>query len=217
MMEATCWWWIRHAPVTVNADRIYGNRDVPCDTSDRETFQRLAARLPRDAVWVTSHLQRTHQTAAAIVQHMSPGSYSDPLVEEDLAEQSFGDWQGRRRAELDQLRDDAWHRFWLMPAHAAPPGGESFEDLMTRVAAVVTRLSRDHAGRNIIAVTHGGTIRAAVGHALDLSPDRALGVAVENCSLTRLDHFPGSHGSHAPDSPGTWRISQVNAVMRETE
>src|SRR6267154_1426918 len=45
---------------------IYGQIDIVCDTGDREVFEAVAKILPRDAVWVASSLQRTHQTAEAI-------------------------------------------------------------------------------------------------------------------------------------------------------
>jgi len=87
------WWWVRHAPVTVDQGCIYGHIDLPCDVSDADCFAVLARRLPRDAVWVTSHLQRTKQTAAAIA---AAGLAFDAAAEErDFAEQHFGEWQGR--------------------------------------------------------------------------------------------------------------------------
>src|SRR5579859_3261851 len=90
----TRWWWIRHAPVVINDGRCYGQSDLPCRTDDEAGFRRLAACLPKDAVWVVSNLMRTHQTAAAIVAAGLPGP--DPIpgpdvqVESGLAEQHFG-------------------------------------------------------------------------------------------------------------------------------
>ncbi len=66
MTGVTRWWWVRHASVAGNGGRIHGQNDVPCDTSDTRTFQALAAALPADAVWVTSHLARAVDTAKAI-------------------------------------------------------------------------------------------------------------------------------------------------------
>ena len=137
-----------------------------------ETFRRLARMLPADALWVTSHLRRTQETARSITAHMPEGAAPAPLVEPDLAEQNFGDWQGLTHEELAARRDGAWHRFWLTPAAEAPPGGESFVQVIERVSAVIARLSRAHAGRDVVAVCHGGTIRAALALALDLDPDK---------------------------------------------
>ncbi len=65
-MTQTNWWWVRHAPVTETQGRIYGATDPRADTDDPVAYAALHAQLPEDAFWVTSHLTRTKQTAAAI-------------------------------------------------------------------------------------------------------------------------------------------------------
>lgn len=197
----TRWWWVRHAPV-VGTGRIYGQDDPEADCSD-PALPALAPLLPPDPVWVTSHLRRTQQTAAAL------GAPS-AAVERDLAEQNFGAWQGLTVAELAARRDGAWHRFWLAPAHETPPGGESFERVVERVSAAVARLTGAHRGRDIVAVAHGGSIRAALALALGVSAERALAFAVDNCSLTRLDHIDGAPASGTAMPAGVWRVTTVN-------
>jgi broad specificity phosphatase PhoE len=66
MASLTRWWWVRHAPVP-DGGFIYGQRDLDCDCGDAEVFAILARELPPDAVWLTSNLVRTRQTAAAII------------------------------------------------------------------------------------------------------------------------------------------------------
>lgn len=213
MTATTRWWWIRHAPVPSDG-RIYGQSDLPADCSDIGTFRILARRLPEDALWIVTQLQRTRQTAEAVLAHPphSARGPHPPLVEPDLAEQNFGAWQGLTHAELAERRDGAWHRFWLAPAAEAPPEGESFVAVTERVTRSVRRLSEEHAGRDIVAVAHGGTIRAALALALGLDPERALALTVENCSLTRIDHIPGPVGSHVSQDAGqgAWRVVRVN-------
>lgn len=214
MSTATRWWWVRHAPVVGHNGRIYGQDDFDCDCSDQETFRFLARTLPRDAIWVTSHLRRTQRTAASIAAEMAAPIAASPLIEPDLAEQHFGNWQGMTNAELAARRDGAWHRFWLAPAHEAPPGGESFAAVVERVSGAVRRLSAAHAGRDIVAVTHGGTIRAALALALNLDPEQALAFSVDNCALTCIDHIAGTAGSHAPAGTDAWSVRLVNALPR---
>ncbi len=201
--RVTRWWWVRHAPVTADNGCVYGQFDLPCDVSDAACFAVLARRLPNNAVWVTSHLQRTKQTAAAIV---AAGLAGMPPAEEcDFAEQHFGEWQGRNRAEVF-AQHGADHGLWLAPADFCPPGGESFAAMMDRVVRGIARWNGLHPGRDIIAVAHGGTIRAALGHALGLTPSRSLVFETANCALTRLDYIEG--GGKAP----AWRIVAVNLL-----
>lgn len=202
----TRWWWVRHAPVRGDEGRIYGQSDIACDCGDTPVFEALAAELPRDAVWATSHLGRTRQTAEALWRAGCLGAgASEPatVVLPELAEQNLGAWQGLDRARFFADRQPSAASYWFAPADERPPEGESFADLCARVAAAVERLTAAHAGRDIVAVAHGGTIRGAIAHALRLEPQAALAFAIENCSLTRLDHYAGEAGSG-------WRVGVVN-------
>jgi broad specificity phosphatase PhoE len=199
----TRWWWIRHAPVP-DGGRIYGQRDLDCDCSDATVFAALALALPDDAIWVTSHLQRTKQTATAIRAAMQTRFDVEPRALADLAEQHLGDWQGLDRHEFFANRKSERHPHWFGPASERAPNGESFNDVCGRVAKAIEALSAEHAGRDIVAVTHGGTIRAALAHALRIDGEEVLSYAIDNCSLTRIDRSGGEPGEYR------WRAVTVN-------
>lgn len=208
----TRWWWVRHAPVISKEGVIYGQRDVPCDTSDADSFRVLARNLPKDAVWVTSHLSRAKETAAAIAAQGL--EIPTPIIEPDLAEQNLGDWQGKAWDDFDMATDQSYRAFWRDPARNAPPGGESFVEVIDRVSRVIRRLNTERVGTDIVAVAHGGTIRAAVALAFDLAPECALTVMTNNLALTRLEFFAdeGEHISHGvrAGKNGSWRVIGIN-------
>lgn len=207
----TRWWLIRHAPVVNPAGVIIGSTDAAADTGDAATALALAAALPTGALWLTSPLRRSRQTARALRPESSPPRAADgtepDLAEQDLAEQDFGMWEGQTHDAIAAADPDAAARFWADPATNAPPGGESFSALSTRVAGALTRWTAAHAGRDLVAVVHGGPIRAAVALALDLSPAAALRLRVDHWSLTRIDHHAptGGRADH-----GSWSVGCVN-------
>ncbi len=205
----TRWWWVRHAPVINGEDRLYGQEDLDCDVSDLPRFQALARHLPEDAVWIVTNLSRTHKTAQAIRGAGIDGP--EFVVETDFAEQFFGDWQGLTWAEMEALDAGAYEEFWRNPSGNAPPEGESFADLIDRTAPAVEKLTARHAGRDIVCVAHGGSIRAAIAQALDLHHERGLSISIDTLSLTRIDHVEGGvlHGKGK-----AWRVGGVNAVIR---
>jgi alpha-ribazole phosphatase len=196
----TRWWWVRHAPVREDNGCIYGQKDLGCDTSDRVVFEAVGKILPRGAVWVASNLKRTHQTADAIWAAGFPKPAA-MLREPALAEQHLGEWQGMNRAAF--LASRPIGSSWFADIDKPAPGGESFMDLYNRVRGAIERINVEHAGRDVIAVAHGGTIKAAVGLALGHQPDKGLVFDIDNCSVTRLDHLAG---------PGlsSWRLPMVN-------
>ena len=204
----TRWWWVRHAPVRSDGGRIYGQRDLSCDCSDGLVFKALARVLPRGAVWYSSNLARTRETAAAIwaAGDLAPerGGDAQPHAVPDFAEQHLGDLQGQDRSGFFLSRPENPRSYWFGPAEERPPGGESFADLVVRTRAGMERIQPEVRGRDVVVVAHGGTIRAALSAALELPPDTTLGFAVENCSITRLDHYETELGSG-------WRAVMVNS------
>jgi alpha-ribazole phosphatase len=196
----TRWWWVRHAPVREDNGCIYGQKDLGCDTSDRVVFAAVGKILPRDAVWYASSLKRTHQTADAI---WSAG-FPKPAAmarEADLAEQHLGEWQGMNRAAFLASRPIGSH--WFAAIDEPAPGGESFMDLYNRVRGAIERINTEHAGKDVIAVAHGGTIKAAIGLALGNQPEKGLVFDIDNCSVTRLDYLASAAHSG-------WRLPMVN-------
>src|ERR1700754_4956513 len=110
---ATRWWWVRHAPVREDGGCIYGQKDIGCDTGDREVFEAVAKILPRNAAWYSSNLKRTHQTAEAIWAAGFPRPQT-MIKDAAFAEQHLGQWQGMNRAAILNSR---------------PPGSAWFADV----------------------------------------------------------------------------------------
>jgi alpha-ribazole phosphatase len=205
MSTTTKWWWVRHAPVVGVEGVMYGSNDVDCDTSDWASFEGLASVLPSDAVWLTSHLSRTHRTANAIGD--AGLNFPTPIQERHLGEQSFGDWQGISWDDMRAQDEVSYDAFWETPARNRPPGGESFSDQISRVGAIIEKYTDMHAGKDIVAVTHGGTIRAAISHALDLTPETGMSFTVSTLSLTRLEHI---EGGLLKGKGRSWRAVSIN-------
>ncbi|MFT8676290.1 histidine phosphatase family protein [Acetobacter sp.] len=200
----TRFWLIRHALVEENARMcLYGCMDVPlCPDSliaQRPMYRALAARLPRPARWLVSPLSRTHQTAEAIAE----AGYGPqaPMVEPDLIEQNLGLWQGMDYSQLTGHLNLPPHPFWAVGATECPPEGESMIDVCARVGRLLDRLAADYAGQDIVAVSHGGVIRAALAHALRIHAETALHFSVQNLSLTILERLDAG-----------WRVVTVNEL-----
>ncbi|MGY4479927.1 histidine phosphatase family protein [Bradyrhizobium sp. USDA 3364] len=199
-VTVTRWWWVRHAPVRSDGGNIYGQEDIDCDIGDVEVFEAVAKMLPRNAVWYSSNLKRTHKTAEAIWAAGYPRP-AGMTHERDFAEQHLGRWQGMNRAAILASRPPG--SAWFSDVNEPAPGGESFMDLYTRVCRTIVRITAAEAGNDIIAAGHGGVIKAAVGLALGGQPDRGLSFDIDNVSVTRLDHI-------ASNGLSTWRLPMVN-------
>jgi broad specificity phosphatase PhoE len=201
----TNFWLIRHALVEENARAfLYGTMDVelcPHTLAAQEPHYRaIAAALPEAASWYVTPLSRTRRTAEAIMQ----GGYGEVklAVEPGLIEQNMGSWQGLPHAALPALLSSPAHPFWPLAGTEVPPGGESMAEVITRVGEAMERLAVAHPDQDVVIVSHGGAIRAAVAHALAISADNALHLSVQNISLTRMERLAEG-----------WRVVNVNVVL----
>jgi alpha-ribazole phosphatase len=173
----TDWTWIRHAPVQGQESRYYGQLDVAAEPVNPAVAAALSRRIPSAAIWMVSPLMRTRQTALAL----KPGV--DPIEIPDLTDQNCGLWQGRGHNDVYAANRGL---DWNNPAEIRPPEGESFADIMVRVSGAVERLTAHYAGHSIVAVSHIGSIRAAIGFAFGLDPATAMRIDIAPLSLTRL-------------------------------
>jgi len=201
-MMPTKFFLIRHAVVTPEArTKLYGRMDVDvcaeCLEADAGICAALTQRLPADAVHFVTPLIRTRQTLAAI-----RGPDQTEMIEEGLIEQDLGDWQGLPHAELPAYLQNPAHAFWPLAAAETPPSGENMDQVVMRVGEALERLAGQYPGRNVVAVSHGGAIRAAVAHALGVGAQAALHFSIQNLSLTQLERHPQG-----------WRVVAVNEMV----
>ena len=202
-MRITDWYFIRHAPVLGAKENIYKSADEPADLSDQNALDWLAGKLPEEAIWHCSPLQRTRQTAEALaIRKENP---IDLTADDRLTEQDFGDWYGLNFDEVWQkIKTLPPHNWSLLAADSLPPNGEAFTDVCSRATDFMQHHQTASGKNDHIAVTHAGVIRAILGYCLDLSPDQALNFALEPLSVTHLQYSPQDFcGGH-------WRLVRLN-------
>jgi broad specificity phosphatase PhoE len=161
----------RHGETDWNREgRWQGWADPPLNTTGRAQARELAEQLratPFDAVYA-SDLSRAHETAEIVAApHGVP-----VLIDRDLREIDIGAWSGLTRPEIDARFPDG-----------SRPDGETREQHAERVLAAVTRIARDNAGRRVLIVTHGGTLRT-LHHVVSEEPYHP----VANCAVLEV-HF----------------------------
>lgn len=189
--ETTRFWWVRHAPVTHLKHVMYGNTDVEADVSELAKFRSLASRLPEQAIWYTSQLQRTHQTADGVEQAGLIGKQrlESPLI----AEMDFGDRTGKTHEQLIKERSDPYAGFWPISPVEEQSTGESMQDTCNRVAEFVERCTSAHAGEDIVCFSHMGTILAALTNALSLDLHNSVCFSIDNLTITQISHYADLH------------------------
>ncbi|MDR3662425.1 MAG: bifunctional RNase H/acid phosphatase [Mycobacterium sp.] len=180
---------LRHGQTELSVNRRYSGRGNPPLTElGREQASAAAAYVAGiggiSAV-ISSPLQRAHDTASAAAAALG----LDAVVDHDLIETDFGDWEGLTFGEAAG-RDPERHGRWLGDTSVAPPGGESFDTVSERVRRARDRIVAAHGGTTVLVVSHVTPIKTILRQALDAGPGILYRLHLDLASLSIAEFYP---------------------------
>jgi broad specificity phosphatase PhoE len=152
----------RHGETDWNRDnRFQGHADPPLNETGLAQAAELSAALADEllAAVYSSPLHRALETAEILAAPHGLG----PVPVDALREVHVGSWEGLTRAEIEERFPEQFAR-WLDYEHGWEDG-EGYEEMGRRVIAGLLELAAAHKGERILAVTHGGPVRAAYAFA----------------------------------------------------
>jgi len=176
---------VRHGETDWNRDRRFqGQADIVLNETGRAQVRALAAELVREtfSIVYTSPLRRAAESAeilaAALELEVRP---CDALMEIHV-----GSWSGLTVPEVATQFPDG-HRRWL-DSRAGWEDGETYGELGMRVVEGLRRIGAAHLDAHVLAVTHGGPIRAILAaiRGLSFEASRDEIAFVENCEAVRV-------------------------------
>lgn len=154
---------VRHGESEGNAARVFtGQTDSPLTERGRRQAEAIADELAQvrfDRI-VSSDLRRTRDTAETIARRRGMAVEVIP----ELREIDVGERTGSAFDEVRGLPN------WTDDGFVAWPGGETLDQVVTRILGVIDRLTRESPGKTILVVGHGGVNRILMSHFLGLLP-----------------------------------------------
>jgi len=184
-MPATRFIVVRHGETEWNvAGRVQGHEDSPLTARGLAQAEAIAERLARERfdALVASDLGRARRTAQAIGARCGLEVQPDPRVRE----RSFGEGEGLDYDEIDRRWPDVFIRTGATDPDRAIPGGETRRQFQERVRAAFVALAREHAGRRVAVVSHGGVVAALYRIVHDIPLAHAHRIAISNASYNAV-------------------------------
>jgi probable phosphomutase (TIGR03848 family) len=182
---------LRHGRTTANASGgLAGRQPVELDDSGRAQAAKVGERLrplPLAAV-VTSPLIRCRQTLELALPD------AQPVVEEDLTEAGYGDWEGQSLKTL--AKEPLWRVVQAHPSAVVFPNGEAMAAMSARAIAAVrkwdARVTAERGPEALwLACSHGDVIKAIVADAMGLHLDQFQRIVADPASVTVIRYTPG--------------------------
>ncbi len=175
---------VRHGETESNKQKRYqGWTESPLSEKglrQAENAGLFLSRMEVSAVY-SSDLNRAVNTAQVI----GAARGLKPKVTPLLREIHFGEWEGLTFEEIEK----SWgHQIssWLDdPFHKAAPGGETLEKVCQRMRIFLEEVSGIHQdGDRLVAVSHGGSIRALLYNLLSLDLPSFWEIRIDNASIS---------------------------------
>jgi broad specificity phosphatase PhoE len=178
---------LRHGEVAGRPYVFRGASDEPLSARGREQVLAVAAGLTSFDRIATSPLPRCRMVAAEIA-----AARGLPLeVLPDLAELSFGRWEGLTRAEVAVAWPDAAAAFSRHDDAAAAPGGETVAGFRRRVLAGWQAWLADARGGHRLLLSHAGVMRVLLQAMLGLPDDSLYRIALPEAAHFQVSLLPG--------------------------
>jgi probable phosphoglycerate mutase len=155
-----------------------GRTDLPLTQQGERQARALGPSLGALRVdrMLSSPLQRAHRTAELAMPH------ARVEVDDDLMEWDYGDYEGRRTAEIEVERP-GWRLF-----RDGCPGGETLDSVATRTDRVIDRIRAD--GGTVLLFSHREVLRILAARWIGLAAieGRRLLLATASSSVLGYDH-----------------------------
>jgi len=178
---------LRHGQTELSGERRFSGRtDIPLTKEGVKQAAQAARRLARSgaAAVISSPLQRARRTAEAVAE----ATGAPMVVYEEFAEAEFGAWQGLTFAEAASNWPDELAA-WTASPDAAPPGGESFAMVATRVLAGLDKLIEAYRYQTTVVVSHVTPIKTLVCRAVLAPPEAMFRMNLDVASICHIDCF----------------------------
>jgi broad specificity phosphatase PhoE len=168
---------VRHGQTADNAERRFQFPETPLSELGREQATAIAnvlAASTRAEVLMASDYSRAIETAMII------GAILDlpVLPEPAIRERDFGSARGRLYEDIGVETLTSWRDPFIRA-----PDGESWVDVHQRIVRFFDSLRATPPGREIILVTHGGTMSIAIAYLEGRSIAEFALQPLENCAV----------------------------------
>ena len=169
----------RHGQTAWNAEnKICGTTDLPLNELGQAQAKELAEKCGDydiDLI-IASTMLRARQTAAAVAE-----KYNIPVITDTrLVEQNYGIYEGMDRQTPGFLNNKRHFAYRY-------PGGESMMDVCHRIYGLLEDIKRDHDGKNVLLVCHGGVMRLIRSYFEDMTNDEYFHYSEPNAAVREFE------------------------------
>ncbi|MDD5144914.1 MAG: 2,3-diphosphoglycerate-dependent phosphoglycerate mutase [Candidatus Pacebacteria bacterium] len=182
---------LRHLKSQWNKEnRFTGWTDIPLSkegvASAKEISEKIAD-FKIDKVY-TSPLIRNKETVSLVLKNL--GQEDLPVfTDKALNERNYGKLQGLNKDEMKEKYGEEQVKLWRRSYNAAPPGGESLEEVVKRVVPFYKKYIKEDLkkGKNVLVVASHNSLRALIKYIENISDENIINVELPYAGIRKYE------------------------------
>ena len=178
---------IRHGQTDWNLKgKIQGSCDIELNHTGMKQAEELSNKILEEGYKFSKIYSSLQRRAVKTAEILSLATNLDYISIEGLEEMNLGKWEGLSWTDVKDKYPMEYEQWYINRRYTRTPRGESYQDLLERVLAVIHKIINENC-EDVVIVTHSAVIMSIQCYVTNTPFDEMMKFKTENTSITELD------------------------------
>ena len=178
---------IRHGQTDWNLEgKIQGSCDIELNHTGIKQAEELSNKILEEGYKFSKIYSSLQRRAVKTAEILSLATNLDYISIEGLEEMNLGKWEGLSWTDVKEKYQMEYEQWYINRRYTRTPRGESYQDLLERVLAVIHKIINENC-EDVVIVTHSAVIMSIQCYVTNTPFDEMMKFKTENTSITELD------------------------------
>jgi len=178
---------IRHGQTDWNLKgKIQGSCDIELNHTGMKQAEELSNKILEEGYKFSKIYSSLQRRAVKTAEILSLATNLDYISIEGLEEMNLGKWEGLSWTDVKEKYQMEYEQWYINRRYTRTPRGESYQDLLERVLAVIHKIINENC-EDVVIVTHSAVIMSIQCYVTNTPFDEMMKFKTENTSITELD------------------------------
>ena len=178
---------IRHGQTDWNLEgKIQGSCDIELNHTGMKQAEELSNKILEEGYKFSKIYSSLQRRAVKTAEILSLATNLDYISIEGLEEMNLGKWEGLSWTDVKEKYQMEYEQWYINRRYTRTPRGESYQDLLERVLAVIHKIINENC-EDVVIVTHSAVIMSIQCYVTNTPFDEMMKFKTDNTSITEIN------------------------------
>jgi len=178
---------IRHGQTDWNLKgKIQGSCDIELNHTGMKQAEELSNKILEEGYKFSKIYSSLQRRAVKTAEILSLATNLDYISIEGLEEMNLGKWEGLSWTDVKEKYQMEYEQWYINRRYTRTPRGESYQDLLERVLAVIHKIINENC-EDVVIVTHSAVIMSIQCYVTNTPFDEMMKFKTDNTSITEIN------------------------------